>query len=111
MSFEPGDRSSNIALQIMHGYNTPFFELSNQYAKALRVCGYKVFTLFLTGPEDQMVRNESVSEEVLFLNLPKKSLRGLKFKAVSLINTLCQEKSVGLIFANRYKAIYIALKP
>ena len=37
MSVKPDDRSSNrasqsVALQIMHGYNTPFFELSNQYA-------------------------------------------------------------------------------
>ena len=96
-------------LQIVHGYNAPFFDLANQYAAALDRERCELTTVYLTGTPSQGVEVGTHADRVLFLDCRGRDLRGLKLRALARLRRLHRETSFRLVIAHRYKALYIAL--
>jgi len=96
-------------LQIVHGYNAPFFDLANQYAAALDRERCELTTVYLTGAPDSRVERTTAADRVLFLDLGTRDLRGLKLGPVRQVRRLYRELPFRLVIAHRYKALYISL--
>lgn len=96
-------------IQLVHGYNAPFFELSNQYGQAFDRTQWRVVTVFLTGKADLQLQHRCIADDVVFLSLRSRDLKGLKLKAIGLLRALCRQYQPQLIVAQRYKPLYVAL--
>jgi len=96
-------------LQIVHGYNAPFFDLANQYAAALDRERCELMTVYLTGAPDRGVESGTRADRVLFLDCGSRDLRRLKLGAVGRLRRLHRELPFRLVIAHRYKALYISL--
>jgi len=94
-------------LQISHGYNAPFLGVSNHYASMLASKG-EVTTLYLSGIEDEAVRQQTESEQVLFWQLDGKRLKGVKIGLIYNLYKLIRDEKFDLVVCHRYKAIYMA---
>jgi len=94
-------------LQISHGYNAPFLGVSNHYACMLASKG-EVTTLYLSGDEDETVRQQTESEHVLFWQLDAKRLKGAKIWLIYKLYKLIRDEKFDLVLCHRYKAIYMA---
>ncbi len=95
-------------LQIAHGINSPFYELSNIYASAVKSDEVEVDTVFLTGRNDKALCESHCSKNVTFLDFDAKQLRGMKIEAIKIIYRMLLNKKYDLIIAHRYKSIYIS---
>lgn len=96
-------------IQLVHGYNAPFFELSNQYGAAFDRSQWRIVTIFLTGKADAQLQQQCNASEVVFLQLRSRDLKGLKLKAIFKVRALCRRLRPQLIVAQRYKPLYVAL--
>lgn len=94
-------------LQLCHGYSPPFDDVARQWRALFETTGYQVLTVFLTGSQDDRVR-DLVGGEVIFLGFSSRDLRGLKRKQISAVKNLHQKYNFCLAVAHRYKSIYIA---
>lgn len=94
-------------LQLCHNYKPPFLNVAAQYASLFDGSPYRVVTVYLKGEPSDAVVEKSKSSEVVFLNLKKNDLGGLKRKAIRVIEALHQRYRFELAIAHRYKAIYI----
>lgn len=94
-------------LQISHGYNAPFLGVSNHYACMLASKG-DVTTLYLSGAEDESVREQTEGDEVLFWQLDAKKLKGAKITLIWKLYKFIREEQFDLVLCHRYKAIYMA---
>jgi len=94
-------------LQISHGYNAPFLSVSNHYACMLASKG-EVTTLYLSGDEDETVRQQTESEHVLFWQLDAKRLKGAKIGLTYKLYKFIRDEQFDLVLCHRYKAIYMA---
>ena len=97
------------ALHIVHGYNEPFFSLSNQYSRALQSDGWNVTTLYLTGAADKTIRQDTIADEVIFFATSDKNMKGLKLGLLLRVRKILQAHNTQLIIAQRYKSLYLAL--
>ena len=95
-------------LQLCHDYRAPFLYLSGQYAKLFAHTHYEVTTVFLKGAPDENVVKQCHANEVIFLNLTSKQIRGLKLRAIYQILKLHRSKQFRLCIAHRYQSVYIA---
>jgi glycosyltransferase involved in cell wall biosynthesis len=95
-------------MQLCHNYKPPFLSVAAQYASLFDGTPYKVITVYLKGSFSETVIENSKSSEVIFLDLRKNDLRGLKRKAIRAIEDLHARYQFQLAIAHRYKAIYIA---
>ncbi len=100
--------NKKTAIQLCHGYKMPFFDVAQQYSDTLRKSGYYVITIFLTGPEDSKIKQDSIADETIFFELTSKKLKGLKFSLLKKFNAICTENNADLIVAHRAKAIYLS---
>jgi glycosyltransferase involved in cell wall biosynthesis len=100
--------NSKQILQICHDYKPPFLYLSGQYAKLFKDTGYQITTVYLKGAPDELVVQQSYADEVMFLNLSSKQIRGLKLRAIYHILKLHQRKQFRFAITHRYQALYIA---
>lgn len=96
------------ALHLVHGYNEPFLSLSNLYSRALQSDGWRVTTVYLTGGADDAVRQQTVADEVVFLDTPDRAMKGLKLGLARRVRSLLTADTA-LIIAQRYKPLYLAL--
>ncbi len=96
------------AVQLCHGYKMPFFDVAQQYSHTLKDSGYRVITIFLTGPYVDSIAEESFSDETLFFELTSNQLQGLKIGLLQKFNRICAKENVELIIAHRAKAIYLS---
>ncbi len=94
-------------LQINHSYAAPFLDMSNQYASLFDE-NFEVTSLFLKGEETDFVKNNAISDNIIFFESKTKDLRGLKLKIIFKIVKLIKENDFNLIIAHRYKSIYVA---
>jgi glycosyltransferase involved in cell wall biosynthesis len=92
-----------------HSYATQFIDINNQYTKLFDKSHYKVTVVYLTGEPNEAVLKKHVANEVIFLNSPKKSVRGLKIDAIKKILALFREKNFEVVITHRYKPTYIML--
>lgn len=95
-------------LQLCHNYKQPFLRVAAQYASLFEGSPYKVITIYLKGAPSQAVIEKSKSDEVVFLDLRKKDLQGLKRRAIRSVKALHAHYHFQLAIAHRYKAIFIA---
>ena len=102
------ENRKNILI-LMHNDATQFIDIANQYVKLFDKNKYKVTVAYLSGNPDENTKNKTISEEVLFLNCSKKSIRGLKIKAIQQLIELCRQEKFNIVIAHRYKPIYIML--
>lgn len=92
-----------------HNYATHFIDIYNQYTRVFDKDNYAVTVAYLTGEPDEVVRQRTLAEEVLFLNFSKKSIRNLKINAIRKLLSLCKEKQFQLVICHRYKPTYIMM--
>lgn len=92
-----------------HNYASQFVDIFNQYTLLFDKTKYKVTVLYLTGKPDQAVRDRTLAEEVIFLNVSKQSISMLKINAVRKLLALCREEKFQMVICHRYKPSYIML--
>lgn len=95
-------------LQICYSYTAPFLYLSNQYANLFKDSPYDVVTVYLKGEPSEQVIQQMQGNEVIFLNLKKSQLRGLKLHAILQIAKLHKERHFAFCVCQRHQALYIA---
>ncbi len=92
-------------LQLHQGYNIKpidVADLAEQVIKALPPEKFASTTLFVTG-KPQPGEKESCAERTIYLDLPKKNLRGLRLRALyELFNTFRREH-FDVVICNRFK--------
>lgn len=92
-----------------HSYATQFIDINNQYTKLFDHDKFHVTVIYLVGEENQQVRSQHCADEVIFLNSPKNSVRGLKLAAIKKILQLCHKKQFAIVICHRYKPTYVML--
>lgn len=92
-----------------HGYASQFVDINNQYTKLFDPEKYSVTVVYLTGEANEDVRRRHSADQVIFLNAPKKSVRGLKITVIKSMLKLCREKHFDIVICHRYKPTYVML--
>lgn len=92
-----------------HNDATQFIDIFNQYTRLFDPAKYEVTVAYLTGEENETTRQRTIAENVLFLNIPKKDIRGLKVNAIRKLLALTQEKNFEVVVCHRYKPSYIMM--
>lgn len=92
-----------------HNYATQFIDIYNQYASLFDKKEYVVTVAYLTGEPNEKVKQRTAAENVIFLNLPKMSIRALKLLAVKKLFVLCRNKKFHMVICHRYKPTYIMM--
>lgn len=92
-----------------HGYAPQFIDISNQYTKLFDPHHYAVTVAYLVGAPHDAVCKKHLAENIIFLNSPKKSTRGLKIANIKKMLQLHQEKKFSAVICHRYKPTYIML--
>lgn len=92
-----------------HSYATQFIDISNQYTQLFDKEKFSVTVVYLVGEPDEKIRQQHLADEVIFLNSPKKSVRGLKISALKAMYKLCRKKKFTIVVCQRYKPTYIML--
>jgi len=95
-------------LQISHDYENPFQSVCEKYVQLFDPNRYFVTTVYLRGKPNEAVESKTSGGKVVFMQLPKGSMRGIKFKAIFKLYRLCKEEKFSIVIAHRYKAIYLA---
>ena len=95
------------ALQLCHDYTFPFLDVARQYASLFKETQYKVITVYLVGKKNDDVVKQTDSDEVIFLEYPPKSLKGLKRKPIKQVKKLCSQYNFEFAIGHRYQATYI----
>jgi glycosyltransferase involved in cell wall biosynthesis len=90
-----------------HSYIPPFVDVNNQYAALFDQ--HHVTVVYLTGAPDEAIRDKHLNQDVIFLNLSKKSIKGLKLNAIKKILQLCYKMKFDIVICHRYKPAYIML--
>ncbi len=92
-----------------HDYATQFVDIYNQYTRLFDKQKYEVTVAYLTGEPNEAVRERTLAEHIVFLNLSKKSIRNLKFQPIRKLLALTREKKFQLAICHRYKSSYIMM--
>ncbi len=92
-----------------HNDATQFIDIFNQYTLLFDKQKYKVTVAYLTGNPSEETNKRTLAEEVLFLNIPKKSIRGLKIAAIITLLKLCRKERYEIVICHRYKPTYIMM--
>lgn len=92
-----------------HNAATQFIDIFNQYTRLFDKDKYEVTVAYLMGAPDNIVRQRTIAEHVLFLDLPKRSLRYLKIRAIKTLLSLCKREEYEMVICHRYKPTYIML--
>lgn len=92
-----------------HNDATQFIDIFNQYTRLFDPKKYEVTVAYLTGAENETTRQRTIAENVVFLDIPKKEVRGLKVNAIRKLLALTQEKDFEIVVAHRYKPSYIMM--
>jgi glycosyltransferase involved in cell wall biosynthesis len=96
-------------LILCHNYGVQFLESCNQYSQLFDTARYEVTVIYLIGPANDQIRSKTLAEQVVFLNLPKYAISGLKLHAIRKLLKICREKSFDTVICHRYKPTYIML--
>ncbi len=99
--------AQKFVLQLCHDYTFPFLDVARQYSSLFKGTDYKIITVYLVGDKNDDVIQQTDSDEVLFLEYPPKSLRGLKRKPIKQLKKICSQYDFEFAIGHRYQAIYI----
>lgn len=92
-----------------HNDETQFIDIFNQYTLLFDKNLFSVTVVYLTGKPNDVTKKRTLAENVIFLDLPKGSLRNLKIGAIRQVLTLCKKQSFQLVICHRYKPTYLML--
>ncbi len=92
-----------------HNDATQFIDIFNQYTRLFDPEKYCVTVAYLIGEENQVSRERTIAEEVVFLEIPKKDVRGFKISAIRKLLELTRQKNFEIVICHRYKPIYIMM--
>lgn len=92
-----------------HNYATQFIDIYNQYTRLFDPNHYEVTVAFLSGEEDESVQKRMLAENVIFLKIPKRSLRYLKIRAIYKLIRLQRQRNFSLVICHRYKPSFIMM--
>src|SRR3990167_8508849 len=92
-----------------HNDATQFIDIFNQYTRLFHPDQYRVTVAYLTGKEDPASRARTIAEDVIFLETPKKDIRGFKINAIRKLLKLTREKKFEIVICHRYKPSYIMM--
>lgn len=90
-----------------HDYTTQFVDIFNQYTRLFDPAHYNVTVAYLTGAPDESIKQRTIAENVVFLNIPKSGIRSLKIGAIKQLLDLTKEKRFEMVICHRYKPTYI----
>ncbi len=96
-------------LQINHGYNAPFLEVSNQYARLFPKGKYELTVIYLKGERTGEVEERTIGGRKIFFASTTSKLRGLKLTPLSKLIRVLKKDNYQVVIAQRYKSIYLAL--
>jgi glycosyltransferase involved in cell wall biosynthesis len=96
-------------LILCHNYGVQFLESCNQYSQLFDPTRYDVTVIYLIGQANDQIKNKTLAEQVIFLNLPKRAISGLKLPAIRKLLKICREKKFETVICHRYKPTYIML--
>lgn len=96
-------------LILSHTYGLPFIESCNQYTQLFDKSQYEVTVAYLVDPPDEEVKRKTAAEHVLFLNISRRAIRGLKLSAIWKMLKLCRENNFSMVICQRYKPSYLML--
>lgn len=92
-----------------HNDATQFIDIFNQYTRLFDPKKYAVTVAYLTGKENPDSRARTIAENVLFLEVPQKTIRGLKIDAIRQLLKLTRENNYEIVICHRYKPTYIMM--
>lgn len=96
---------------LIFGHNdaTQFVDIYNQYTRLFPRDKYEVTVAFLMGEENAATKARIIAENMLFLNFPQASIRGLKINAIRTLLRVCQQNKYDIVICHRYKPTYIMM--
>lgn len=96
---------------LIFGHNdaTQFIDIFNQYTRLFDPAKYLVTVAYLTGADNAETRERTIAEEVIFLDIPKKKIRGFKIGAIRQLLAMTRKKNFEIVICHRYKPSYIML--
>jgi len=86
-----------------------FIDICNQYVNLFDKNKYHVTVAYLIDPADELVRQKTHAEEVIFFEQTRKSVRGLKLAVLIKLFSLCRKRKFEMVICHRYKPIYLFL--
>lgn len=92
-----------------HNDATQFIDIFNQYTRLFDPARYEVTVAYLTGRPTEATRSRTLAEHVLFLETPKRGLRGLKWGALRRLWALTRAHRYDIVICHRYKPTYLML--
>lgn len=92
-----------------HSYVDGFIAANNQYTKIFDPEKFTVTVVYLSGEPNEDIRKRHLTDNVIFLNSPKSSKRGLKFHAFRTMLKLQREKKFEVVICHRYKPSFVML--
>lgn len=92
-----------------HSDATQFIDIFNQYTRLFDKNKYEVTVAYLTGEPNEETKRRTIAEQVIFLNTPKKSIRGLKVEPIRKLLALSRQKQFQIVICHRYKPSYIMM--
>lgn len=92
-----------------HNYATQFIDIYNEYARLFDKDKYEVTIAYLTGEPSDEVRNRTYADNILFLDIPNRSLRTLKINAIRKLLALSRKNKYDIAICHRYKPTYIMM--
>ncbi len=96
-----------FVLQLCHDYTFPFLDVARQYSSLFKGTDYKIITVYLVGDRNDDVIQQTDSDDVIFLEYPQKSLRGLKRDPIKQLKKICSQYDFEFAIGHRYQATYI----
>lgn len=96
---------------LIFGHNdaTQFIDIYNQYTRLFDPAVYRVTVAYLTGKPSQQVKDRTLAEEIIFLDIPKSQIRMLKIQAIRRLLKLTRERNFDIVICHRYKPSYIMM--
>lgn len=92
-----------------HDYTTQFVDIFNQYSRIFDKDKYAVTVAYLTGEPSDEIKERTLADEVIFLNIPKRKIRSLKIGAIKTLLALTRKKQFQIVICHRYKPSYIMM--
>ena len=92
-----------------HDYTTHFIDIYNQYTRLFDKEKYHVTVAFLTGAPTEEIKQRSLAENIIFLDIPQKKVRSLKISAIRQLLNLTRKMQFHIVICHRYKPAYIMM--
>ncbi len=94
-------------LIFVHSPAIQFIAISNNYTQLFDQKKWTVTVVYFMGELEDSIIKKHIAEEVIFLNTPRKSARGLKWFAIRKMLALHRERQFDMVICHRYQTGYV----